>query len=559
MRVLLQQIGVLATAMALYQPTSRNVHLATTRIGALTSAANVGRATAATEKELLSALENVSGRGRTASLEVKLEIELLIAELEEAGLSQKRNAQELEGVWRLLYTSTPGNTQSPIQKSLTGYDGVSIYQVLNLRSERSFLGGGLPDVSNTVVFGNGQARLRVTALASTASRVLVEPRIGDGSIFGLTPFGKSFNRPPRNAQERIDFSFQEAMFEFSEPFAFSIPYPVPFKLLGDEAKGYIDNTYYSENFRVARGNKGTIFLLQKANVATDAKAAAAAALKLSPPPKPAPSSSAKKPKGERPQAIILFPSQLGTMYDYDDFQKNVQKESNLKMYITPLERLDWPLGLVGSFFTKEFIEGRLEPSKTLAFYFRRVDEAVEQALAENPTAELVLLSHSIGGWVARAWLSEWASSEVKERVRVLISMGSPHNAPPSDSGIDQTRGLLTYINTKFPGSHEKNVKYVSVIGRAVRGGVGSVEGNFAERFLAYSSYSVLCGDGGSEGDGIIPIATATLAGAENIVIDNARHSNFIPTPFRQSIFLSDDTFWYGSPSVLGSWLGAALL
>ena len=36
--------------------------------------------------------------------------------------------------------------------------------------------------------------------------------------------------------ERVDFAFQEASFEFrSLPFA--IPYPVPFKLLGDEAKG----------------------------------------------------------------------------------------------------------------------------------------------------------------------------------------------------------------------------------------------------------------------------------------------------------------------------------
>ena len=38
--------------------------------------------------------------------------------------------------------------------------------------------------------------------------------------------------------ERIDFAFQEARFEF-KGLPFSVPYPVPFKLLGDEAKGCV--------------------------------------------------------------------------------------------------------------------------------------------------------------------------------------------------------------------------------------------------------------------------------------------------------------------------------
>ena len=38
---------------------------------------------------------------------------------------------------------------------------------------------------------------------------------------------------------------------------FNIPYPVPFKLLGDETKGWIDVTYLSPDgtFRLTRGNK----------------------------------------------------------------------------------------------------------------------------------------------------------------------------------------------------------------------------------------------------------------------------------------------------------------
>lgn len=38
-----------------------------------------------------------------------------------------------------------------------------------------------------------------------------------------------------------------------------VPYPVPFRLLGDEAKGWLDTTYlsHSGNLRISRGNKVT--------------------------------------------------------------------------------------------------------------------------------------------------------------------------------------------------------------------------------------------------------------------------------------------------------------
>lgn len=43
---------------------------------------------------------------------------------------------------------------------------------------------------------------------------------------------------------------------------FKIPYPVPFKLLGDERKGFIDVTYLSPDgrLRLSRGNKASTWL-----------------------------------------------------------------------------------------------------------------------------------------------------------------------------------------------------------------------------------------------------------------------------------------------------------
>lgn len=56
--------------------------------------------------------------------------------------------------------------------------------------------------------------------------------------------------------KRILFQFDRAAFSFKF-LPFKVPYPVPFRLLGDEAKGWLDTTYLSPsgNLRISRGNK----------------------------------------------------------------------------------------------------------------------------------------------------------------------------------------------------------------------------------------------------------------------------------------------------------------
>jgi hypothetical protein len=56
--------------------------------------------------------------------------------------------------------------------------------------------------------------------------------------------------------KRILFRFDRAAFTFKF-LPFKVPYPVPFRLLGDEAKGWLDTTYLSHagNIRISRGNK----------------------------------------------------------------------------------------------------------------------------------------------------------------------------------------------------------------------------------------------------------------------------------------------------------------
>jgi hypothetical protein len=51
----------------------------------------------------------------------------------------------------------------------------------------------------------------------------------------------------------------------------------------------------------------------------------------------------KLKSARRPQAVIVFPAQLGTEEDYEELSSDVAEAAGLKMYTAPLSRLDWPV------------------------------------------------------------------------------------------------------------------------------------------------------------------------------------------------------------------------
>ncbi|KAL7174636.1 hypothetical protein ACSBR2_033806 [Camellia fascicularis] len=161
------------------------------------------------ENSLIVALIGIQGRGRSASPK-----------------QLQTSSSLIEGRWQLMFTTRPG-TASPIQRTFVGVDFFSVFQEVYLRTND-------PRVSNIVRFSDAIGELKVEAAAS----------IKDG--------------------KRILFQFDKAAFSFRF-LPFKVPYPVPFRLLGDEAKGWLDTTYLSNsgNLRISRGNKGTTFVLQK--------------------------------------------------------------------------------------------------------------------------------------------------------------------------------------------------------------------------------------------------------------------------------------------------------
>ena len=193
------------------------------------------------------------GKGRVGPPQSdEVELDELVANLE----GQKPTIASVKGDWDLLYTSKsefdPANplgrrvdgtapgiekifdvafsqaeavaSSSPIQRFVTGLESVEIRQVVELDDA-----------------GTGRVDQYVEA--------------GENVVFRLSASG-SFDE----ATGRLDFTFDDA---YLTAFGVRIPYPVPFRLLGDEASGYLDTRYVSDTLRVSRGNKGTTFILRK--------------------------------------------------------------------------------------------------------------------------------------------------------------------------------------------------------------------------------------------------------------------------------------------------------
>ncbi|KAJ4785436.1 Plastid-lipid associated protein PAP / fibrillin family protein [Rhynchospora pubera] len=180
------------------------------------------------ETKLIEALLGVQGRGRGVSSKQLQDVESAVQALEiSKGVPDPTSSSMIEGSWQLIFTTRPG-TASPIQRTFVAVDSFKIFQEVYLRTDD-------PRVTNVVKFSDLIGELRVEAGAS----------IKDG--------------------KRILFRFDRAAFSFKF-LPFKVPYPVPFRLLGDEAKGWLDTTYLSDtgNIRISKGNKGTTFVLQKA-------------------------------------------------------------------------------------------------------------------------------------------------------------------------------------------------------------------------------------------------------------------------------------------------------
>jgi len=205
-------------------------------------------------------------------------------------------------------------------------------------------------------------------------------------------------------------------------------------------------------------------------------------------------------------------------------------------------RPDWLRNAAGV-VDPSYWRGTLNPRPTVDWYLQRISDAVAEAQQESGQQRVSLLAHSAGGWLARVWMQQHGL----DSVACVLSLGSPLRPPPVDvpGVIDQTRGILTYVDSNCPGPAELRAaggRFVCVAGRYLRGSESLSELN---AWVVGQGYRQVCGQADVWGDGITPTEWALLPGAEQLTLEGVFHSPVGAGPGR---------LWYGSKGVLEQWV-----
>jgi hypothetical protein len=195
------------------------------------------------------------------------------------------------------------------------------------------------------------------------------------------------------------------------------------------------------------------------------------------------------------------------------------QNSGQPVRLVPASRFDWLL-TVGAFGWRRLLD--------------RTAALAEELAAASPTGKVTLIGHSSGGVMLRLLLgSEPFAGRIYGAVAQanrLICLGSPHTAL-------RATPLRQLVDRRYPGCFFADaVDYVSVAGD-----LSLADGSATARRLAPGSYRAISGREDAAGDGLVPVASACLAGSRTIVLPGVAHGGAFGTR------------WYGSPEVVAQW------
>lgn len=302
---------------------------------------------------------------------------------------------------------------------------------------------------------------------------------------------------------------------------------------------------------------------------------------------------APSPLLERKVALLLCPAQFCVPDDYSDLWETLPSHIDVSeddktttrlvinkklSRVIPLSRRDW-IKVSKQLPTQDFIDANLRVHKTLDWYFDAIEEGLSDIFDAQEVDSICIVGHSIGGWVARAYLGGLSRSSTavsrmalkKNMISSFITLGTPHKSPDT-ALVDQTRGLLREIAETPSCASKTIVEELGIDTTCVCS--SSLAGNFfttnIEEFVAASSYLPLLGktDSSVKGDGIVPLDLAFMEEpAKRVVLSECpktgkpiRHIHVLPTPwnlwdpFAKSIQLDDvDATSYVSPDIVAEW------
>ncbi len=166
-------------------------------------------------------------------------------------------------------------------------------------------------------------------------------------------------------------------------------------------------------------------------------------------------------------------------------------------------------------------------------------------------APLLVIGHSAGGMVARLLTSdqpfEGRRYALAGAMGAVVTLGTPHVVARGGRMRDRAGvAAARFADRVVPGPRfAPKVGYLAVGSRGI---VGRPDGDGRAR-VAYRLYQAFLPEPGAaaiEGDGLVPLRSALLAGAPSIVLDGVVHGQAAGRP------------WYGTDRGLDGWWDAAV-
>ena len=175
----------------------------------------------------------------------------------------------------------------------------------------------------------------------------------------------------------------------------------------------------------------------------------------------------------------------------------------------------------------------------------RVATAVSELAAESPTGRVTLVGHSSGGIMLRLFLDgqpfQGRRFDGRAQADTIVMLGSPHTALKATT-------MRRMVERRLPGAFfgeqgqadqgGHGVRYVSVAGDL---DLSDPAATATARRLAPAAYRNSTGYPNDRGDGLVPVASALLAGSEQLVLKGVAHGGAFGDR------------WYGSPDVTAEW------
>src|SRR5919202_5955419 len=192
--------------------------------------------------------------------------------------------------------------------------------------------------------------------------------------------------------------------------------------------------------------------------------------------------------------VVLVGGHMTWPMSYRGLAQILVNISGSEVHVVPITPFDWALGRVRGYGQLVF----------------EVASTVDKALLESSSDKAVLVGHSAGGILARAYIGGdppygGRRQSGHRRVSHLITLGTPHNVP-SEGGL----APIAEVNELFPSTLHASIRYLCVAGAAVD---GSSYRSARRRYARFAG-----GDGRLKGDGKVPVGSALLSGAESIVL-----------------------------------------